>query len=923
MKAQKLIGLVTCLAIIFAGMTTISCGGETVSGEDLSDVAEDEGADDVNTTDQGGQGDTDTAVAETIDDAVSDADLEIDAGFPYPDATFINAVRNSPVSAVDEPFEQKFVQYFRTTDELPVLNITSMATFGNDVIVGTTGGVYSRAADEQVFSAVWPQPAMLNRGPLDLAIVDIADELSSNRLIFITAHSIKLVSLTEDTVLEYQIDEDELTAVAVLPSQDVIYLAGKKGVYLFDESESLDLGTAVLLPVTELVDVEVRDIASSLDNDDVFAATASGLFVFEHEKVGTFRTADNSDLPDNNVTSVKVCGTKVAVGTETGFYVSTDLTTGLEKTAGIGGLPYGHVISIACNENGFLLGHEMGATLLSPDLSQKEYFYGLRWMVDQITYNADTKLNELTGKRLPAVGMDDAGNVWLGGQFGLTRIYRTERTLAEKEVVFDDMVPYFWRMGGFVSSEGITQTPWATLSEMRLPDKDNDGLWTQMMIGGWCFAYATTGDEKYYDYAHKAMQTMYKLVDYPYVTFLAAGKEKGFISRSIISQETDFMTCSGDFTNTAGIGDPNEWDCGPPETPCTVPCVAGKMNQYDYKVCCNEPVVKADGGGYKEGMVRWNPIEVDGKKYVWKADTSSDEIAGHFFGFPIYHDLCAKDDAERALVASYITTVAGYIADNAMNLIDLDGTITTFGQFGPETIGIAVDGIEACVSNGYDIEKCLGEYYGGGWLNSNEGIALLLAAWHVSGDKYFYDVYENLVTEHKYYKLAIPTEDTLTITNPAIANHSDHELAMLAYTTVLRYEPSPERLAHWKEGFQFLYDAEKPERNPWWAAIAALSGLPAPDAENARRTLREIPDDVREWLMDNCHRADYKLQAKDRGGDPQFTEAPPFDEIRTFWWNGNPYNCNDGGYGNAWRAPTLYLLPYYMAKYTGLITDEQ
>ena len=98
--------------------------------------------------------------------------------------------------------------------------------------------------------------------------------------------------------------------------------------------------------------------------------------------------------------------------------------------------------------------------------------------------------------------------------------------------------------------------------------------------------------------------------------------------------------------------------------------------------------------------------------------------------------------------------------------------------------------------------------------------------------------------------------------------------------------------------------------------------MPDPDAENARRTLRELPDDLREWLMDNCHRKDYKINpAKDRHGDRQFTAVPPFDEIRTFWWNGNPYDCSEGGDGRSWNAPTVFLLPYYMAKYTGLITD--
>ena len=146
---------------------------------------------------------------------------------------------------------------------------------------------------------------------------------------------------------------------------------------------------------------------------------------------------------------------------------------------------------------------------------------------------------------------------------------------------------------------------------------------------------------------------------------------------------------------------------------------------------------------------------------------------------------------------------------------------------------------------------------------------------------------------------------------------------MLAYTTVLRYEPNQDRLAEFMAGFEFLYDWERPERNPWWAAVAALSGMENPDAESARETLRLFPDDLREVLMNNCDRKDYKLNpAKARDGDLQLLEVPPYPEIRAMWWNGNPYECNQGGGGTSWNAPTVWLLPYYMALYTGIIAPD-
>lgn len=914
-------GLAMCLVIAITAIGTVSCGSDPNNDTDITDVGGDQGIGDDTITDVNGPdvtGDTDVIPVDTIEEITADVIDVSDAEMPfkYPDAAHINAVRNSPVSLPDEPYRQKFAEFFRTTDVLPTLNINVMTAIDDWIFVGTADGVYGRQGDAAVFSLIGG--GTLARGMVEETnVIDIAGTFSDERMVFITPHTIKMFDGAALT--QFAVTEDELTSVTVYGPTATIIVGGKNGLYTFDE-ETTDGGPdAVLIKDTDLGNVEVRDVAVASDTETTFtvlAATANGVFAKDAGGASNFITVDSELIPDNNILSLAVCPAGLAIGTETGFAVATGETSKI-MTAGAGALPYGHVISVACNNAGYLLGHEMGATWLSNQFTQKEYFYGLRWMADQIVYNDTSKDYELVGKRLPGIAIGQDDSLWLGGQFGASRIYYDARTLAEKEVVFDSMVPYFWRMDGFFSSDGYTPTPWDQPSEMILSDRDNDGLWTQMMVGGWCFAYAATGEEKYYDYAHKAMQNMYKLIDYPAITFEAAGKSRGFIARSIISQESDFIGCGGDFTNPGNL--PN---CLPQDTPCTVPCVEGKMNHYDLKVCCREPVGKTDGsGGIKEGMARWNPIEVDGKKYVWKADTSSDEIAGHFFGFPVYYDLCAKDDAERALVASYMADVAGYIANNAMNLIDLDGTRTSFGIFGPDTIGIAVDGLEACVNNGHSLEDCAGEYYGGGWLNSNEALSLLLATWHVTGDKFFYDVYENLVTEHKYYSLAITNQDTLTVTNPSIQNHSDHELAMLAYTTVLRYEPDPDRLAHWQTGFQFLYDAEKPERNPWWAAIAALSGIAEPDAASARRTLREIPDDLHDWLMNNCHRMDYPMNpAKDRFKKAQFKAVPPFDEIRTFWWNGNPYRCTDGGYGNSWNAPTVWLLPYYMAMYSGLIT---
>ena len=89
----------------------------------------------------------------------------------------------------------------------------------------------------------------------------------------------------------------------------------------------------------------------------------------------------------------------------------------------------------------------------------------------------------------------------------------------------------------------------------------------------------------------------------------------------------------------------------------------------------------------------------------------------------------------------------------------------------------------------------------------------------------------------------------------------------------------------------------------------------------AVKTLTEWPIDLREWLYDNSHRVDATIdEVPDRFDKPQFTTVFPYDEIRTFKWNENPYAVSGGGNGKEVQAPWPYLLPYWMMRYYGVIT---
>ncbi|MGC8928575.1 MAG: hypothetical protein ACP5QK_11715 [Myxococcota bacterium] len=462
------------------------------------------------------------------------------------------------------------------------------------------------------------------------------------------------------------------------------------------------------------------------------------------------------------------------------------------------------------------------------------------------------------------VAIDAEGNRFIATKSGVSRVYLVTTTLADKIKYFEEIQDkYFWRMDGFVAPDLYSSDEFE-IKDPKLSDSDNDGLWTQMQVAAWCMAYAVTKDEYYYQKARKAIEVMFLEVDVPAVDFEKAGLGYGFVTRSLVRED------EGDVYES------------------------------------------------KKTQSNWHYVEYQGKKYYWKDDTSSDEIDGHFFGYSFYYDHCAKDDKEREEVAKRLGGIADYILRNGYQLLDLDGKKTTWGHWQPDYIGVSVDGMDRCLKK-YPLDLCMESAHGGGWLNGTQILGFMLSAYRITGDIKFYNAYEELIKRYKYDKLIEFTDDVWTVTNPAIANHSDHELAMLAYTILLRYEPNADRRAKWLENLLKFYQWEIPERQPMWAAVVALYSEDGAKVEDAIRTMREIPRDLRNVKVDNSNRLDAKDNGLDRHKRPQWDRVFPYDEIRKMWWNGNPYAKSDGDGPRSYGGPMFFSIAYWMLRYAGVL----
>jgi hypothetical protein len=289
------------------------------------------------------------------------------------------------------------------------------------------------------------------------------------------------------------------------------------------------------------------------------------------------------------------------------------------------------------------------------------------------------------------------------------------------------------------------------------------------------------------------------------------------------------------------------------------------------------------------------------KLWRWKGDTSSDEIVGHYFVFPLYHDLVAEESEKPALRA-VIDRITNHILDNNYQLIDVDGQRTRWGWWGPDAIWESPD------ETG---------------LRALHMLAQLRVALHLTAsDEYrrkYQTAYDTLIKVHKYHLLTRNQK----IMVPGHINHSDDELAFLSYYPLLQYEKDPALLEVYKQSLERSWEIERPERSPLWNFIYAVgTGAKEFDQAESIRTLREIPMDTIQWTVTNSHRLDVLIDPlADRFKRKQALVVLPYDELSMSKWNGNPYSLDGGNGGRSEDDGAYFLLPYWMGRYHRLIGE--
>ncbi|GIV18656.1 MAG: hypothetical protein KatS3mg023_0407 [Armatimonadota bacterium] len=448
------------------------------------------------------------------------------------------------------------------------------------------------------------------------------------------------------------------------------------------------------------------------------------------------------------------------------------------------------------------------------------------------------------------VAFDRDGTAWVATAGGVSAIRRRTMTLAQKaEHYLSVCLARHVREPGLVE-KCFLQVP-GDVNTWKPRDDDNDGEYTGMYLAMESFRYAATRDPSAQACARNAFTGLRFLQ--------TVTGTSGFVARTVI---------------------PADWK--PMNDPNRVYTDAEWADEH-----VRDP-------RHKRVQERWR-LSKDGK-WLWKGDTSSDEITGHFYGYLFFYDLAA-DDQDRAQVREHVRRVMDYIIEGGYVLRDIDGTHTRWGVWSPEKLNGDPD---------WAPER---------GINSVEILSFLKATYHITGDAKYEREYRKLLDEHGYRE-NVQRAKTF---NPAWRTHIDDELLALAFPALLLYETDPELKKLYRQALDTWYAGVKQDQNPWFHFVyASLTGT-APEMGDSLMFLRDAPLDLVRWTVDNTRREDLRLVRSPESESWQTDRLPPPSERGVMRWDDNPWIAVQGDGGRTESDGVFWLLPYWMGRYYGYI----
>lgn len=483
------------------------------------------------------------------------------------------------------------------------------------------------------------------------------------------------------------------------------------------------------------------------------------------------------------------------------------------------------------------VGTEQGVVRFRPD-GTHSLLFSQRWLLDD---------------RIADIAFDKAGTAWIATPKGVSAIRKRSMTLAQKSDYFYDVL-----------MKRHIREPWIA-GQCRLPvagdasawepeDDDNDGEYTGNYLAMEAFRYAATKSPDAKAKAAKAFRFLRLLQE-------VTGTD-GFFARTIV---------------------PANWD-------------KSLLHDVNRAYTGRELAAElAKEPRFKPVQVRWQPSK-DGK-WLWKGDTSSDEMCGHMFGYFFYYELVA-DEAEKQLVRTHIRHIVDHLIKHNFNLVDVDGKPTRWGVWSPEQLN-------------HDPEWAPDRSQ-----NSMEMLTFLKLAYHVTNDTTYQQQYLRLIQKEGY----LDNMANLPNQNPAWFIYFDVVLQAYCYPILLACEKDPTLLAFYQNHMDSWFDRRRNDHNPLINFLYNYARNKQEELATSIAFFENTPLDLIDWPIDHTKREDIRIVRKPVLDDVQVSELQPPALRLAIRWDKNPWTAT-GGDPHREREPVFWLLPYWMGRYLGIINE--
>jgi len=498
------------------------------------------------------------------------------------------------------------------------------------------------------------------------------------------------------------------------------------------------------------------------------------------------------------------------------------------------GLPSVYVTCIKADAEGTVwVGTEKGVVRYYANGSHSLRF-SRRWLLDD---------------HVKDIAFDKNGNAWIATLKGVSVIKRQKMTLAQKNDYFHDVLLKRHIRAPWIAGQCRLEKA-GDLSTWQPEDDDNDGEYTGNYLAMESFRYAATKSPDAKENAKKAFDFLKLLQE---VT-----DTDGFFARTIVPS---------DWTN---VHDGNQ--------------------TYTSQQLAEELVKEPR---FKPVEIRWRKSK-DGK-WLWKGDTSSDEMCGHLFGYYFYYELVA-DETEKKVIRNHVARIVDYLITHNFNFVDVDGKPTRWSVWSPDQINRDPE---------WAPDKAQ---------NSMEMLAFLKLAHYMSNDDKYQKEYLRLINQEHYLEnmAQVPHQ------NPAWFIYFDVMLQAYVYPMLIKCEKDPKRLAFYQKHMDDWFEKRKGDHNPLINFIYCYARNKQVELQNSVDFLVDTPLDLIDWPIDHTKREDVKMVREPVLEDEQVNILQPPSLRMTVRWDKNPWTAK-GGDPYREREPVFWQLPYWMGRYLGMI----